>query len=268
MARESRRVRNISRPGLYGRPQPVRQQRTRPEVKINLRAILAGLILIVIIGWWWRWFNIKAITVKGSQIYAASTVENAATSQLKAHWWWRNLMLVDTTAMRKQLLVTQPQLADVAISRRWPSGLNLKVTEQKPNLSWQTGDKTYLLSSEGVIVAEAGQSSLNLPVVKDSQNLPVNLGDQVAPARFVAFCLDIMNLIPKAGLQATGFEVPTTTSEVNVDTNKGYFIKFDTTRDAGTEVGDLVKVLNLLKSQNKLPSQYIDLRVDGAAYYK
>jgi len=268
MAREARRVKALNRPAIYGRPQPVRSRGKRPEIKVNLRAILAGLILLVLVGWWWQTFAVKRITIQGSKDYASSLVTAAVNAQLHKHWWWHNLMLIDTAALQKDVLAAQPQLSDVAISRHWPSGLNLKVTEREPNLEWQTDGQTYLLSQDGVIVAAAGQSSLRLPVVVDSANLPVKLGDRVAPEQFVQFCLDMVKLLPKQGLQVTGMQVPTTTNEVYVTTNKGYYIKFDTTRDPNGEVGDLVRVLNLLKAQNKQPSQYIDLRIDGAAYYQ
>lgn len=269
MAQGSRRVRNINRPAVYGRPQPVRQRKAKPEIKLNLRATLATLALLVLVGWWWQTFSVKQISVNGASAYSPDLVKTAVSAELKQHWWWRNLSLIDTSSLRKQLLASQPQLADVDISRHWPTGLVLKVSERKPNLEWQTTGKTYLLSGEGIIVAEAGQgSNLKLPVVVDSASLPVKLGDQVAPARFIQFSLDMIRLLPKQGLQVASLEVPATTNEVYITTNKGYYIKFDTTRQASAEVGDLAKVLALLKSQNKQPAEYIDLRIDGAAYYK
>lgn len=268
MPRKTRRVSRVNRPMIYGRPQPVRKRRAKPELKVNLRAILAGFLLLVLVGWWWRSFSVKQITINGAHDYAPSLVTAAARQQLQQHWWWRNLMLVDTASLKKNVLAAQPQLADVAISRQWPSGLLLKVTEQNPNLEWQTDGKTYLLSQEGVIVAEAGQSSLKLPIVVDSANLPVKLGDKVAPEQFVQFCLDMISLLPKQGLQVKAMQIPATTNEIYITTNRGYYLKFDTTRDTHDEVGDLAKVLNLLKSQNKQPAEYIDLRINGAAYYK
>jgi cell division septal protein FtsQ len=268
VARETRRVKNVNRPRIYGRPQPVRNRRSKPEVKINFRAVIAIIVLVLFIVWWWRTFSVKKITVSGSRNYPASLVSAAVKDQLKAHWWWHNLVLLNPGSLQKKLLASQPQLSDVAISRQWPSGLNLKVSERNPNIEWRSGGKTYLLSQEGIVVAEAGNGGVKLPVVEDTTNLPVKLGDQVAPARFVAFCLELVRLMPKQGLQVTAIKVPATTNEVNISTNQGYFIKFDTTRAPASEVGDLAKVLNLLKTQNKRPSEYIDLRIDGAAYYK
>ncbi len=217
---------------------------------------------------WWQAFGIKKIVVSGDRNYAASLVESATREQLHKRWWWRNLMLIDTSKLQKAILASQPQLTDVDISRRWPAQLQLKVTERQPNLEWKTGDKTYILASDGVVADKAGETRLRLPVVTDTTNLPVKVGDQVVSSHFVSFCLDLIAQLPKQGIQVRGLSVPATTTQVDVETNQNYFIKFDTTRSATSEVGDLVRVLNLLKSQNAKPSQYIDLRIDGRAYYK
>lgn len=269
MPRDQRRVKAMSRPtAIYGRPQPVRQRRNPPEIKLNLRAVAAVVIVIVAVVWWWRFFTVKQIVVTGSRNYSSSLVTAATQAEIKRHWWWHNLTLVNTSGLQKDLLSSQPQLADVAISRRWPGSLELKVTERNPNLAWLTGGNSYLLSQEGIIIASSNNSTVKLPVVVDTSNLPVRLGDKVAPAGFVQFCLDVIRLLPKQGLQVTKMQIPATTNEVYVTTNKNFYIKFDTTRLASDEVGDLTKVLTLLKTQNKQPAEYIDLRIDGSAYYK
>ncbi len=268
MARESRRVKRSGRVNSYGRPQPVRQRRQRAEIKLNLRATLSLVALLVAGIWWWRTFSVQAISVAGTKFYPASTITKSVQGQLHSHWWWRNLVLVDTSKLQKAVLLEQPQLANLAISRHWPHQLRLRVSERKPNLKWQTGGQIYLLSQEGIIVAPAQGVEIALPTVEDTTNLPVRLGDQAVSAHFVDFCLEAIRLLPGQGVQVSKLKIPVTTTEVDIYTAKGFYIKFDTTRSASGEVGDLGKVLNLLKSQNKQPAEYIDLRIDGAAYYK
>lgn len=268
MPRNSRQVQRGGRPVVYGRPPVAPRGRRRPQVTLNLRSLISIAVAVAIIWGWWHFFSVKTIVVSGDRNYAASLVQTAAKQQLHDHWWWRNLMLIDTSKLQKALLASQPQLTDVNIRRRWPGQLRLEVTERQPNLEWKTGDKTYILASDGVVADKAEDTGLRLPVVVDTTNLPVKVGDQVVSSHFVSFCLELISLLPKQGIQVKRLSVPATTTEVDVETNQGYFIKFDTTRSATSEVGDLVRVLNLLKGQNQHPSQYIDLRIDGRAYYK
>ena len=113
------------------------------------------------------------------------------------------------------------------------------------------------------------EPGLTLPVVEESTNLPVKIGDRVVPASFIGFCSGLIETLPKkSGLQITGMRVPDTTSELYVVTNRGYYLKFDTTRSSSEQVGDLKIVLDTLARQKKTPAEYIDLRIAGKAYYK
>ncbi len=227
------------------------------------------IILVVALGWWWQFFRVSSVTVAGSWYYSPDLVTRATQSELRSHWWWRNLTIIDTRALRRELLTSQTQLGDVAIDRRWPTGLKVSVTERQPNLIWQTGGQSYLLDDQGFIILPLADRKLKLVAVEDTTNLPVKLGARVVPPSFVGFCLDLIGLVPKqTGLSITGLQLPETTTEVDIVTSGGYLVKFDTTRSASGEVGDLVRVLAQLKLQNQKPSQYIDLRIENRAYYK
>ena len=106
-----------------------------------------------------------------------------------------------------------------------------------------------------------------MATVIDTANIPVKPGDRVAPGRFVRFTQDIADGLPsQTGLRIENFQVPESTSEVYVKTDKGYLIKFDTTRSALEQLKDLALVIKNLNG--KVPAQYIDLRVAGRAYYQ
>jgi cell division septal protein FtsQ len=145
----------------------------------------------------------------------------------------------------------------------------LEMTERQPLLAWKSGVQVFALDVEGVAVSYQSDVGLKLPVVEDSTNLPVKIGDRVVPARFVSFATGVIATMPKkTGLQITGLRIPDTTSELYVVTSRKFFIKFDTTREVDEQVGDLKAVLDTLSKQNKTPAEYIDLRIAGKAYYK
>lgn len=263
-----RRVRPAARP-VYGRPTPPpAKRRAGPRITINARALVALILVVMAAAWWWQFFRVAHVTVEGSQRYSSSVVTSQVDKELASHPLWHNLTILDTRALRRDILATQPQLADVAIRRQWPSRLDLVVTERQPNLIWSTAGKSYLLDGQGVIITPAGGDNPKLVTVEDTTGLTVRLGQKVVPASFVAFCAVLINQVPaQTGLAIKGLQVPETTSEVYLMTPT-YYIKFDTTRSATSEVGDLVRVLAELKRENKSPAQYIDLRIENRAYYK
>lgn len=261
-------ARQVTRPPrpVYGRPAgrspEVRIDRDRLKRYLKLTLWLAALLIF------WSLFGIKTITVSGNKQLGTGEVIKTAEASMSHRPWGRNLLTLDETGLSKDLLASNYRYKSVNFGRHWPNKLEIKVSERQPSLNWQTGGQTYTLDIDGSLIgpAEAGST---LPTVVDSANLPVKAGDKVVPAKFVKFCTDIVDQMPKrAGIGVTGLRVPDTTSEVYVSTNKGYLIKFDTTREASGQISDLVNVLATLSRIKKTPAEYIDLRVENRAYYR
>jgi hypothetical protein len=63
-------------------------------------------------------------------------------------------------------------------------------------------------------------------------------------------------------------DVKETTFDLHVTTDKGYKLIMDTSRPVEEGTRDLKAVLALLASQKKAPTEYVDLRIAGKAYYK
>lgn len=263
-----RRVTRVPRP-TFGRP-PDR----RPSGSSGWeRARLIGrywkqIGLIVLLGWTWSWFNVKAIDVKGTKQIQSGGLQMSAMQILHKHFWGNNLISLDTQGFGRQLVAVEPRIKAVKVVRRWPNHLSLIITEKQPALWWQTGQQNYLLDVDGSIIGPATDGQ-TLAIVVDSANLPVKVGEKVVPPAFVGFCTDLVQtIVGKTGVSIVGLKVPDTTSEVYATTNKGYLIKFDTTRDVGEQIDDLNNVLSTLVKQHKTPSEYIDLRIEHKAYYR
>jgi cell division septal protein FtsQ len=136
-------------------------------------------------------------------------------------------------------------------------------------LGWNSGGVTYALDAGGKIIGLLSEVGSNVPVVTDSTNLPVKVGDTVAPARFVTFSTTLATNLPKeTGIAISSLRVTDTTSELYVVTNKGYQLKLDTTRGVEEQLADLKQVLATLSTQKKTPAEYIDLRIANKAYWK
>ncbi len=251
---------------IYGRkPDPIRGRvKERRGGRLKLAMILIGLIVVGI----GVEFRVRRVEVSGNA--AVSTAELAASVKhsQRRHLLARNLVTINQGQIEKEILGENYRLKTVMISRHWPNGLAVSVTERQPSLGWRSGEVSYLVDTEGTIIGPiTGQSSL--PVVVDTTNLPVKPGDRVAPTRFIDFTSELVrDFESTTGLKLTGLSVQQTTSELEAQTNQPYVIKFDTTRGVKAQLGELVAVLAELKASGKQPAERIDVRIERKAYYK
>lgn len=263
----TRRVTPPPRPS-FGRPTSRSSSAGRPAANWVWRQW--RLILLVIFVWLvWSYFGIRSITISGAKAIDQTKLSAEASLLLHHRPWGNNLLTMNDTKLVGDLQQQEYRLKSVRVIRHFPHRLELAVVERQPSLNWQTGAQVYVLDIDGSLIGPASGQSVSLPTVVDSTNLPVKVGDKVVPPHFVKFCSDLIQLLPqRTGINIAGLRVPDTTSEVYVSTNKGYMIKFDTTREASGEVDDLVNVLATLTKIKKTPAEYIDLRVENKAYYR
>ena len=228
---------------------------------------IAGVTIVVAAGWWLG-FSITSTTIGGNKSVPSTRLVQEVRDELGRHAGWGNLTMVDTDALSARLEAREPLLSSAVVTRQWPHGLHLAVEERKPGIIWTSAEHRYLVDSDGVVVGEANTNQTDLPVVADSSNLPVKVGDRVVSARFITCVDDLVRLIPATKLGIIGLSVPATTTEVFVTTDKSYVVKFDTTRPASESIAALTRVLAQLTATNKAPAEYIDLRIENRAYYK
>ncbi len=267
MTRLGRRVKYVQRP-VY-RPTPARgraskgSQRGRGRRLLALTLLLVGLVLLV------NWFKISQISVAGTRALSPTDIKNQTQDQLNHHPLWRNLLSINGSKLGSELVAGNVRLKSVSVKARWPHGLVVTVVERQPALVWRTGETNYLVDSEGSVIGPADVAAAGLPTVVDSTNLPAAAGRVVVSPRFVSFTTAIVGGLPaQTALKVAELRVPDTTTELYAKVDKGYTIKFDTTKDPADQLNKLKTVLAELKRLSKTPAEYIDLRVEAKAYYK
>lgn len=248
--------------GQPSKPQ-VAIQRRMPRFKNGKLVVLIILGLIVI--WAMGSTLISSVEVTGTKNLRPLDVERLVRSNISRNPWYASYFTAGGLNLNRTLPEQEPRIKSVTMTRQFPSTLKVQITEREPGVVWVSANQNWEVDIEGVIIGAAGESKPTATVI-DTTNIPVKPGDRVAPGRFVIFCQDIAQNLAKTGLVAENFQVPESTSEVYVKTTKGYNIKFDTTRSADDQLKDLAIVLKNLNG--KTPSQYIDLRVAGRAYYQ
>jgi cell division septal protein FtsQ len=265
----ARQVRSGGRQ-IYGRAMPLRRpaRRTwrRPELSVLQWRLLLVVIGLVIGGYGLsRLFAITNVVVNAPT--HGTEIKEETQKLLQASWKQGNLLTLNDEELVSALQQADPLLRSVEVRRKWFHGITVTAMLKQPSLGWSTGNQRYLLDRDGTAIGVLPSGS-PLAVVNDGSNLPVKVGDRVAPARFVTFVTGLVPALTAEGLGVTSLDIKDTTLDLTVSTNKGYRLVFDTGRTVEEELVDLRAVRTLLTAQKKTPAEYIDLRIAGKAYYK
>jgi len=264
-----RRVRSSGRQ-MYGSREPLRRPRKarwqRPSMSLWQRRLILLAALVILAAWGLnKAFGATSVVVIAPQ--RTAEIQGEATKLVHGSIWQGNLLTLNGGVLASDLQQVDPVLRTVSVGRRWFHTVVVTATLKQPTLGWVTGDQTYLLDKTGTVIGNFPGGSV-LPVVTDQSNLPVNVGQQVAPEQFISFVSLLVPALAADGYVVKGLSISDSTFDLTVSTNKGYNLIFDTSRTVASEISDLKAVQVLMASQKATPAKYVDLRVVGRAYWE
>lgn len=226
--------------------------------KIFFYFIFLGLLGYVL--FFSSWFKVKEVMVEGNSLLSKGmVVESIPTGQ--------NIFLFDIGKTRSDLIKKFPEIKSVEIYRGIPNAIKVVILERDGKITWQSGENIYLVSDQGEVVRKiAGEEGAGLVKVIDKTNLPVVPGTQLVSPNFIAFVTNISSsFYDMVNIKPLDFEVGETTFDVNLKTDAGIYVKFNTLRSSKKQLENLKTVLVSKRQDIK---EYVDIRVDGWAYYK
>lgn len=232
--------------------------------------IFISIIILIAFGLYGLFFSVyfqaKNIELKGdTDLVEAEQVKKVVLFALQNQ---PNIFLFDDKLIEAKIKENFPLVAEVEIQKGIPDTIRITILKRQPVIVWQTGEKKYLVDKEGMAYAEADEAkAAGLPRVIDDKNIAVNQGEKIVSRSFINFVREMIEkFTPRSNLAIKEMRISETTFDLTVMTQNNFYVLFDTTRSAETELDDLRRVLAHLKGA--LPKEYIDLRVEGWAYYK
>lgn len=121
----------------------------------------------------------------------------------------QNIFLLDVNGLTAHI-ESYSRVETVSLSKNWPNQLTVNVTERTPVLLWQTGQGTYSVDNQGVVIAPLSETSGadHLTTIIDTRSMGKstrNTGKTVAAIQpgthlntnEVAFALAILNRVPQ-----------------------------------------------------------------------
>jgi len=249
-------------PKIYG---PSKRSRDGSRFKLSsgkLKLLLALIIILSALYYFFAssQFRIKDIIVQGNSLVSNDEVLSALPRG-------ENIFLFNTDKSRAEIVKKFPEIKQVEIYRGIPDALKVVVLERENKIVWQTNDEFYYIGASGHVTRKITLEQVGgLPVVVDTKNLPVKLGENLVSPNFVAFITNVYSSFQgEENIKPLNFEISETTFNVNLKTEAGFYVKLNSLRSSQKQLGDLKKILVQYRA-NIL--EYVDLRIDGWAYYK
>jgi len=251
--------------GIAKRPRQISWWRL--TLKLSPYILLIGIIVGVM--FFSSIFRIDKVDVQGPNTELSKGLNDEVTKYLKSSLAGKNWLFLDTNSLKGRLQKTFTGQEAIMVEKQFPNKLIVKTDEQKSAIVWKTGSKKYIVSINGRVMSELqGDNNTGLAVLTDGSSLPVDVGNKILSRDFVNFAIKVGDYVKAKSLGPEQIYITETTKELLVKTTAGYEIKFNTEETPDAQLRSLQATLDLLVSQNKQATQYIDLRVPGRAFYK
>jgi hypothetical protein len=241
---------------------------------ILLLAILVSLVNILKLS---SVAKVQPLTAGGSEILLRpqADYENYASKLLSNSLWNGNKVTVNTGELSQKMLAKFPELTSASVT--------IPLLAHKPIVYVEPSKPAViLLASNGAfVVSDSGKALLrgpdaasfnlsDLPVITDQSGLQLNLGHQALPTNSVAFIQSVLAQLNNAHTTVGGISLPSSANELDVQiAGQPYQVKFNLHSDKAREqAGTYLATIASLQKQGITPGKYIDVRVDGRAYYQ
>lgn len=269
-----RNVRRIGQPVYSRKPTPrSRPRRARlqlSQIKLTPWSLGWGTFTLCVIAVLVVFALARVMTVKVDPDNASDSAKQIQQLGLSraGSVGFGNIFLFDTNSLMADIEREVPSVDVVSVSRQLPSQINVVVAERQAVARYSSRGVIYVIDKEGTVIGQQTPSNARLPLLVDTTELPVQLGTRPVSAGFIRFGLDVITGLASQGNPAQELRIVETTTEVWAKGQKGYVIKFDTTRELREQLEAVALVQAQLTKQKKVPAEYIDVRVEGRAYFR
>ncbi len=218
-------------------------------------------------------FRVRSIRVQGNVLLSQADIESvSAVAGVNVFW-------VDRAQIAKRL-GSLALVREVQVGATLPDVVEVRIVEREPAAFWISGDQSYLVDREGVILkavdadtqqarACAGQPCdprlAALPSVVQPEGRPLTPGDRV-DARALATSAQLAALLPKVGIAAMSFDWSPDTG-LEVPTRDGWRARFDQSGNIEQQVATLRAVRDEL-TRTKTGVELIDVRFGDRPYVR
>jgi len=260
---------------------PRRQRGGLQALKHRVPLLVSGIIILVtVVSQLGLSAHPKVIVLSGDGgklfLRDDAVYQQAATKLFTQSLGNRNKLTVNAAGISESLKTQFPELSDVSVTLPvLGSQPVVYIQPFDPSFVLTAGNGRFVLDSTGRALASADNlpqlRATPLPSITDQSGLQPQVGSAALPGSDVGFIQTVLAQLSAKHFRAQRIVLPPAASEVDVYIGgKPYFVKFNMQDQSGAlqQAGTFMAVAHNLESKGKIPSQYIDVRIDGRAYYK
>jgi cell division septal protein FtsQ len=234
-------------------------------------AIGAGAV-IVALGWVFLFSSVFAVTtiiVNGATMNDNDRVLSSVRQLLERRTLQllqpdRNIVLLDTDAVRSFVLEEYASIQGVQVRKEYPHTLRVDVIEREAFGVWCRGDDCSYVDRTGARWGSAVSSRGPLLVrVEDERT------DDDLPLKLMAGLLAAIDGLPPLGLHVVSVTLPDSApGDTRLLLDAGYSLLMDVYADTTDQLATLGVLLADKAKDSAWKPQYVDIRTPGRAYFR
>lgn len=208
-------------------------------------------------------------------LHTQSGYQDAANDLLAKSKWNNNKITVNTNEINQQLLKKFPELSSANLTLPlFSKHPVLYIESSEPALILHTPEASFVVDNKGkALVNQEGLpdvTALSLPQVTDQSGIKVELNKQVLTSDNINFIKVVVAQLAAKNKSVNTMTLPIASSELDVTlVGESYTIKFNLrSHDPRQQTGTYLATITKIQKQGITPAEYVDVRVDGRAYYK
>jgi len=241
---------------------------------IILVAVLASLVNILSLS---SVANVVQLSNSSSQplLQPKAVYAQAASRALSRSAWNHNKITFNADQLSQQMLAQFPELTAVSVTIPLLAHQPVVYVEPaQPALILVANNGAFIIGSTGkALLAAQAPADFNqprLPVVTDQSGFQAQLNHPALAGKSVQFIQMVAAELAAKQYTVSGLDLPPGSSQLNAHiSGQPYIIKFNLqSSDPRGEAGTFLATINQLHHRNITPASYVDVRVDGRAYYK
>ena len=245
----------------------------------HIPTILAIAAIIISLGYLLGINTNPRITVLGQSsgqtlLRAQNVYQQAAQHFLADSIFNRTKITINTGAFAQNMKKQFPELSSVSITLPLMGHRPIvEIALSQPALILVSNQGSYVVDLDGRAVMSTSEthniSSLGLPKISDQNTAKTQLGSGVLPNSDVTFIIQVIAQLKAKNLIVESLTLPAAADELHLKLkDQPYFIKFNTQLDSRQSAGTYLALKQKLDTDHVTPVEYVDVRVEGKAYYK